>query len=112
MANSHLEAQFKLILRASGLDIEVIEEYRFHPTRRWRADFALFRGGEDLRVLVEIEGGIYTQGRHSRPIGYANDCEKYNAAQLLGYKVLRFTSIHLDNPKYIIKTVKGAIGEN
>jgi len=62
-------------------------EYKFCPTRRWRADFAW----EKERLIVEVEGGAYTQGRHVRGKGFENDCEKYNWASLHGWTVLRFT---------------------
>jgi hypothetical protein len=54
----------------------------------WRSDLAW----PDHYLLVELEGGTFTRGRHVRPTGYANDCLKYNAAQRLGYVVLRYTS--------------------
>ena len=62
-------------------------EYKFHPKRRFKADFAW----PELRLLVEVEGGQYTNGRHYRPQGYEADCEKYNLAALEGWTVLRFT---------------------
>lgn len=62
-------------------------EYRFNSNRRWRFDFAWV----DKKLAVECEGGIYTQGRHNRPLGFEGDCEKYNMAALEGWKVLRFT---------------------
>lgn len=55
--------------------------------RRWAADF----GWPDHHLLVEVEGGIYNQGRHTRGAGYEQDLLKYNAAALLGYRVLRFS---------------------
>jgi len=42
-------------------------------------------------LLVEIEGAIYTGGRHVRGSGYEADLEKYNLAVLQGYRVLRFS---------------------
>lgn len=56
--------------------------------RDWRADFAW----PDHKLLVELEGGTFTNGRHVRPKGFRADCEKYNAAQKLGFIVLRYTS--------------------
>jgi very-short-patch-repair endonuclease len=68
------------------------EEYRFHPKRRWRFDLAI----PELKVAIEIEGGIWTGGRHTRGTGYQKDMEKYNAAQMLGWKVFRYTPQQLD----------------
>jgi len=44
------------------------------------------------QVAVEIEGGIWTKGRHVTGIGYQKDCEKYNHAILCGWTVFRLTS--------------------
>ncbi|HEY3620730.1 MAG TPA: hypothetical protein VGK96_28335 [Candidatus Sulfotelmatobacter sp.] len=43
-------------------------------------------------ILVEIEGGTWSQGRHSRGYGMAKDAEKYNRATILGYRILRYTT--------------------
>lgn len=60
-------------------------EFRFHPKRRWRFDLAW----PELMCAVEIEGGVWIQGRHNRGSGFIADCEKYNEAILLGWRVLR-----------------------
>lgn len=64
-----------------------VREYRFHPRRRWRLDLAW----PDRRVAAEVEGGIWTRGRHVRPRGYEEDCLKYAEAVLCGWRLLRFT---------------------
>jgi very-short-patch-repair endonuclease len=69
-----------------------ITEYKFHPVRRWRFDFAF----PDRKIAVEIEGGVFTQGRHTRGKGFSGDMEKYNAAVLLGWKLLRYTPNHVN----------------
>ena len=77
-----------LLLQMQCLKLKPVLEYKFHPTRKWRADFAF----PEQRVLVEFEGGTFTGGRHTRGAGFQKDCEKYNAANLLGYHVYRFTA--------------------
>lgn len=69
------------------LGIECVREYRFHPTRQWRFDYAI----PDLRIAIEIDGGIWINGRHNRASGYLGDMEKFNAAATLGWVVLKFT---------------------
>jgi len=62
-------------------------EYRFHPTRRWRFDVAW----PDGLLAVEVEGGRWVAGRHTRGAGFEADMEKYNEAALLGWTVIRVT---------------------
>jgi hypothetical protein len=78
---------FAAIVTAAGLPAP-IREYRFAPPRLWRFDLAW----PFLRLALEIEGGTWTAGRHVRGKGYENDCEKYNAAALAGWRVLRVTT--------------------
>ncbi len=65
-----------------------LQEHRFAPPRRWRFDFAW----PDLWLALEVEGGVWSGGRHSRGAGYTADLEKYNAAALGGWTVLRVTT--------------------
>ena len=84
-----------------GLAAPVLQ-HRFHKVRRWRFDFAW----PDEMVAVEIEGGTFSGGRHSRGMGHHRDCEKYNTATVAGWKVLRFTSLHLERePMAMIETI-------
>ncbi len=68
-------------------------EHRFDSERQWRFDFAWPR----YLVAVEIEGGIFGRGRHSRGAAYTKDCEKYNAATCAGWKVLRYTTKDIED---------------
>lgn len=65
----------------------VVSEFKFHESRRWRFDYAW----EPYKVALEVEGGIWTGGRHTHPSGFVRDMEKYNAAAVLGWRVLRCT---------------------
>ncbi|GAA4434707.1 hypothetical protein GCM10023188_25980 [Pontibacter saemangeumensis] len=83
---------------------QVIAELEFHPERKWRFDFFLPAAG----VAIEVEGGVWTEGRHTRGKGYIGDMEKYNTAQAMGFRVLRFTPDQLLSPK-AISIIKQAI---
>ena len=64
------------------------KEFQFHPTRKWRFDYCYTK----QKIAFEIEGGVYSGGRHTRGKGYEDDCVKYNWATLMGYRVFRVTS--------------------
>ena len=81
---SALEDTLARQIRLLGLP-EPVRELRFHDTRRWRFDFAW----PDQMLAVEVEGGVWSRGRHVRGQGFTRDCEKLNAAALLGWRVLR-----------------------
>lgn len=72
-------------IAGSELGVEVVREFRFHPTRRWRFDYAI----PSEKVALEVEGGAFTQGRHTRGRGFINDMEKYNTAGTMGWQVFR-----------------------
>lgn len=78
--------------RAMGLP-EPVAEFRFHPTRRWRFDFAW----PDLKLAVEIDGGAFMAGggRHTRGAGYRADCEKLAEAAIAGWRVIRCLPEHV-----------------
>ena len=81
-------------------------EFRFHPTRRWRFDFAF----EKIKLAVEVEGGTWSGGRHTTGSGFEKDCEKYAEALILGWRVLRLTSTMVKKRtaiNYIEKMIKG-----
>lgn len=82
-----IEDRIANVLRLGG--IKFMREYRFHPTRRWRFDFAL----PEHKIAIEFEGGIFlNKARHTSSIGYAGDVEKYREATILGWRLLRYTA--------------------
>ena len=87
MNKSSIELDLLFQIRALELP-EPEQEYRFHPVRKWRFDFAY----PDKLLAIEVEGGTWTSGRHTRGPGFEKDCEKYNAAVMLGWRVLRYTT--------------------
>lgn len=75
------------VLCASDLGVECVKEYRFHNTRKWRFDYAI----PEHKIAIEVEGGVWTGGRHTSPQGFLGDMEKYNTATVMGWRVLRTT---------------------
>jgi hypothetical protein len=98
-------------------------QFRFHPQRRWRADFALPK--DRPRVLVEVDGGVFARagatrcwvcgqvpaGRHTSGAGYERDCEKQAEAALLGYVYLRVTPRQVSSGQalsWVLRALRGA----
>lgn len=89
---SALELRLLVRIRAYGLP-EPARQFKAVPTRRWKWDFAW----PQYRVLVEVQGAVWQQGRHTRGHGYGKDREKSATAQLLGFLALEFTSDQVDS---------------
>ena len=66
---------------------EPIREHRFHDVRKWRLDYAW----PAHRVALEVDGGVFVGGRHTRGSGWMKDAEKFNEVACLGWRVLRCT---------------------
>ena len=104
---SYLEKIYVVSLRSTGIT-GWTTEWKFHPHRRWRFDVAW----PDLKLAVEIEGGTYSKrgkSRHTTGEGFHEDCEKYNAAALLGWRVLRFDSRHVLSGDAVNVTIEAII---
>lgn len=59
-------------------------EYRFHEVRRWRLDYAWPLD----RVGLEVQGGIFIQGRHTQGAALRKEHEKLNELACIGWRVL------------------------
>ena len=99
MTRKTKEQQYPLVLPLlRKLDKEAVAELKFHPVRKWRADFAL----PSYKVLIEIDGGIWSGGRHTRGAGFIGDMEKLNEAAILGWRVLRFQPKDVNRTNIVI----------
>ena len=67
--------------------IECVKEYRFDAKRKWRIDYAIPKH----KIAIEVEGGVWTNGRHTRASGFLRDIEKYNAMAVSGWILIRVT---------------------
>ncbi len=79
-------------------------EYRFDPVRRWRFDIAWFH----YMVYIEVQGGIWIQGRHSRGAAMKKDWEKWNAATIAGWRGLWVEPKDLLSTEFM-ETIKRAL---
>ena len=93
-----------LIQQIRALKIEFVQEFQFHTSRKWRADFHI----KNTKLLIEVEGGIWSGGRHTRGKGYIGDMEKYNAATMMGYQVLRFSTEQVTSG-FAINQIEGLV---
>jgi very-short-patch-repair endonuclease len=89
-------AETLLAVQLDQAGIPFLREYQFHPTRKWRADFVMeglgpYVDSDSIALLIEIDGGSWVAGRHTRGSGFEKDAAKLNAAAELGYRVLRYT---------------------
>lgn len=99
------EDEFELMLHDAGIK-GWAREHEFATTigRRWRFDFAFI----DKKLAIEIDGGIWVQGRHSRGAGMEKDNEKINTAVLMGWRVLKFSTGQVKKG-YALKATKEAL---
>lgn len=70
----------------------VVQEYRFHPVRRWRADYYL--PDQEPPVIVEYDGLMNNRAYgsnvgHASISGILRDSEKLNAATAMGIRCFR-----------------------
>ena len=87
---------FFSLLDTAGLE-RPTPEFMFHPIRRWRCDYCWI----DQQIILEVEGGIFTNGRHSRGAGMKEDMNKYNEAAIMGYRIIRVVPTELSSIKTI-----------
>lgn len=96
-----------LAMQLQALQVPFEREFRFHSTRRWRADFHIV----GRQLLIEIEGGVWSEGRHTRGKGYMADMQKYNEATALGYQIIRFETSQVKSG-YAVRWIENFLSLN
>ena len=79
-------SSFQSFCYAAGLE-RPLPEYRFAPPRRWRFDWAFV----NAKVAIEVQGGLFVAGRHTRGAALIREYEKINHAAMLGWRILFVT---------------------
>jgi len=102
MVGKNNKDELHLIVKAVFGPSEVVTEHQFHPKRRWRFDYAI----PSLKIAVEYQGhgamnggfksktGKKHVGGHASVTGLSGDAEKFNQAEILGWRVILFTALH------------------
>jgi len=113
----------ELVQQCELLGLKMEPEFKFHPNRKFRADwrvhYGIWEGKRPKKinhhvpsaVLVEYEGGLFSSGKrgHSSIAGIHRDIEKSNLAQIAGYIVIRVTPKHVisgEAVKWIMDALK------
>ena len=91
-----IRERFFTVLKLHNIELPDFE-VKFHPTRKWRFDYCW----QSKMIALEVEGGVFSGGRHTRGLGFMNDIEKYNNASLLGYRLIRTTPTELRSKENI-----------
>ena len=95
----YLEAEETLFQELEEHLIGYERKFQFESTKNWRFDFYVVR----LRLLIEIAGSPWAVGRGGKKI--ANDFNKYDLAEDMGYKIERFEP-HAIESGYVIRWIK------
>lgn len=104
---SKLEESLYFQLVDAGLDDGLVRELQAIKGRKFRVDFAW----PDQMLAVEVQGGIWTRGRHIRPVGMVRDMEKFNLLTLDGWRVLLLTSQDVNGGKGL-EMIQAALKES
>lgn len=97
---------WNLLIWCQERKIVLEEEYKFHPVRKWRFDWAVVIG--DLKIAIEYNGIMSDKSRHTTVTGYTGDMEKINAAMAFGWRVLQFTPL---NYRDLIQVLNNVINQ-
>lgn len=103
--DSELEMMLVTRLERAGLPLGE-GQYRFVPGRLYRFD----RAYPSQMVAIEIQGGVWVNGAHSRGSGVQRDCLKLSLGAALGWRVLPVTREMIESGQ-AVDLIRQALGE-
>lgn len=81
-------------------------QYKYVPGRKFQADFAF----PVQKLIVEVDGGIYTRRAHGSVGGIIADMRRTNIAAINGWRVMRFRPDEIrKEPDSIVEQIKQAL---
>lgn len=99
------EQEYRFAAMATGGTGEgVRKRLKAARLKDWRFDFAW----PDLMLAVEVEGGAWVGGRHTRGKGFIEDLKKYQEAQRMGWTIYRTAGELIKNGE-AVRTIKELI---
>ena len=98
----YLEAEETLFQELEEHMIGYERKFQFESTKNWRFDFYIVK----LRLLIEIAGSPWAVGRGGKKI--ANAFNKYDLAEDMGYRHIRFEPDHIESG-YVIQWIQGQL---
>ena len=112
----------KLLQASLGPQYNVTCEVRFHKSRKWRIDLVVERDRDDAPdighigfdctrqpLAIEIDGGLFVRGRHTRGAEMQKSMEKDYHAMLAGFRVLHVSTSMLKDGRardWIVELLK------
>lgn len=103
-----LQDKFLAAWRATGWP-EPMREHRFDEVRKFRFDFAWTDA--KWKLAVEMNGGDFTRGRHTRGAALVDQYDKQNIAAARGWSVLTFGTVHMRDVAEVVRTVQETMAE-
>ena len=100
--DAYLEAEETLFQELEEYAIGYERKFQFESTKHWRFDFHVVK----LRLLIEIAGSPWAVGRGGKKI--ANAFNKYDLAEDMGYRHIRFEPDHIESG-YVIQWIQGQL---
>lgn len=81
---------WNLLYWANKNMVTLEEEFKFHPERKWRFDWAI----ESMKLAIEYNGIMSDKSRHTTVSGYTGDMNKINSAQAMGWRIIQLTPLN------------------
>lgn len=112
-SSSKTSAEEVLAIDLAGACLPFVRQFRYAKGRNLTADFMVEHCKALIctqRVLVEVQGGVYTKKAHGSVTGVLADIDRLNAATVNGWRMLRFTPKQVDEGE-AIPVIEAALKE-